>query len=103
MSLLGGFPRAGAQKKRSPSLGGASGACPAEMPPAANRHYLQLVGTYLVRMVPAAPTGRDCAVAVVFCDDAHAQSMLPARVFGNAVLFTDGVSVRVLAAPNCVI
>ena len=90
-------------QKRSPSLGGASGACPAERPPAANRHYLQLVGTYLVRMLPPAATGRDCAVAVALAADEHAQSMLPDRVFGNAVLFTEGVSTRTLAPANCVI
>ena len=71
--------------------------------PQTKRHYLQLVGTYLVRILPPAATGRDCAVAVALSADEQAQSILPAKVFGNTVLFTDGVRTRTLAPANCVI
>lgn len=72
--------------------------CPAERPPAANRHYLQLVGTYLVSKVPAVVTTRDCAVAVVLAADAHAQSILP-DVVPNAApaMFGERVSKLVVA------
>jgi hypothetical protein len=78
-------------QKRSPSLGGASGACPADRPPAANRHYLQLDGTYLVGMVPAVAVS-PCAVAVALADDAQAQSMLPEDDATIAALAMFGVS-----------
>jgi len=55
--------------------------------------YLQLVGTYLVSMVPAVPTTSDCAVAVVLSADAHAQSILPDVVPNTApAMFGESVS-----------
>src|ERR1700733_3299062 len=67
----------GGLKKRSPSLRGASGACPADRPPAASRHYLQLDGTYLVSTVPPAAKTKVCADAVTWPDEVQAQSILP--------------------------
>ncbi len=58
--------------------------------------YLQLLGTYLVGMVPAVPTARPCAVAVALADDAQAQSILPEDDATRTALEMFGVSVNLL-------
>src|ERR1700686_4667062 len=77
--------------------------CPAEGPPAAKCHYLQLVGTYLVKMVPTAAEPIDCADAVVWAADAQAQSILPETVpaVANCIPEMNGVRASVLLPPNC--
>ena len=52
----------------------------AERPPTANRHYLQLLGTYLVSTVPSAAAPMACAAAVALPADVQAQSILPDKV-----------------------
>jgi hypothetical protein len=86
--------RPGGGSKKKPLQGRGFGCCcSAERPPTANRHYLQLDGTYLVSKVPAVPTVRLCALAVAWSADAHAQSILPEDDATNAAPAMFGVRV----------